>query len=106
MGILSWWYRRQFRKAMLFTFWDGRRLRRADGFRLFRKLQKNKDATDPLILKKFQEGDPEATETYLNALAEVFEVARYDYKTEQGLTDPELLNLAAVFAQWIEKKKV
>lgn len=105
MGLFGWFYRRRLRRALLFPFWDGRRWRRADGQRLWRRYRAKQELADPLLLKKLQEDDPEASEQYLAALAEVFEVQRYDPQTEQGLTDGELLDLAVRFAQWIEKKK-
>lgn len=105
MGLFGWLYRRRLRRAMLFPFWDGSGYRRADGQRLWRRYRAKKELTDPLLLKKLQEDDPEAAEQYLAALAEVFEVSRYDPQTERGLTDGELLALVGKFACWIEKKK-
>jgi hypothetical protein len=105
MGLGDWLYRRRLRRAMLFTFWDGQRRRRADGQRLWRRYRARQELIDPLLLKRLQEDDPEATEQYLAALAEVFEVRRYDPQTETGLTDVELLDVAVQFGRWIEKKK-
>lgn len=105
MGLWHWWYRRRLRRAMLFEFWDGRRRRRADGQRLWRRWRAKQELADPVLLKKLQEDDPEATEQYLAVLADVFEASRYDPQTETGLTDGELLELAVQFARWIEKKK-
>mgnify|MGYP001177768714 CR=1 FL=1 len=105
MGVLGWWYRRRLRRAMQFPFWDGQKVRRADGQRLWRRWRAKQELADPLLLKKLQENDPEATEQYLAALAETFEVERYDAVSGRGLMDGELLELAVRFAQWIEKKK-
>lgn len=99
-----WWYRR-LRKALLFTYWDGERLRNEDGERLWRRLRTNKTLTDPVIEAAVQKDDPGAVETYLDATAELFSVKRYDPETGEGLTDTELAELLVRFLNWVSQKK-
>lgn len=99
-----WWYRR-LQRALLFSFWDGQKVRRVDGERLWRALRANKTLTDPLIEAAVQRDDPAAVETYLAAAAELFGVERYDPQTGRGLTDAELAQLLVRFAEWVAQKK-
>lgn len=99
-----WWYNR-LRKALLFTFWDGERIRNEDGERLWRRLRMNKTLTDPVVEAAVQKDDPAAVEAYLEATAEVFGVKRYDSETHTGLTDAELAQLLTHFISWVSQKK-
>lgn len=105
MGIVTWWRHKKIRQALLFSFWDGKRYRQVDGYRLWRRFRLKKELSDPLLLSQFQKDDPASAETYLAAAADVFEVERYDYQTKTGLTDGELLQLVCRFAEWVGKKK-
>ena len=105
MGLRNWLFRRRLRRSLLFGFHDGQRWRRMDGQRLWRRYRASHELMDPLMLKKLQEEDPETTERYLTAIADLFEVARYQWQTGTGLTDAELMELAVGFARWIEQKK-
>jgi len=99
-----WWYRR-LRKALLFSYWDGHRLRKEDGERLWRRLRTNKTLTDPVIEAGVQKDDPDAVESYLEATAELFKVERYNAETGIGLTDAELADLLVRFLNWVSQKK-
>lgn len=99
-----WWYRR-IRKALLFSFWDGERIRSVDGERLWRAIANHPILTDPLFQVEAAKDQPEKVDQYLDAVAEVFGVQRYDPSSGKGLTDGELANTIVAFSEWLRQKK-
>lgn len=82
--------RRQTRQRELFEYWDGSTIRRGDPFRLWRALKNHQkmNMDDAPLIDAGQE--PETT-IFVEAIAEVFGVQRWDGK--KGLIDWEILNL-------------
>jgi len=104
MTMLRRWLQRRVQKALLFSYWDGKRVRRQDGERLWRRYMLNQKLTDPLFLRDVEAGKPEAVEEFFAEIATFFDVPRYDEKTG-GLTDEELGRVYLAFLAWVEQKK-
>lgn len=88
--------RRQ-RQRELFEYWDGEKLRRGDPFRLWRALNNHSKMNlenAPLVDK----GEEPETTIFVKAIAEVFNVKRWD--GESGLTDWEMLRLLFDFSDF------
>lgn len=88
---------------MLFRYWDGRRWRRADPFRLWRELFARNSIAD-LYGPAVEGREPETTEL-LERLCQVFGVQRWDERTRQGLTDWEIFSLLGQFHEYLEALK-
>jgi len=99
------WLQRRMQRAFLFEYWDGSKVRRQDGERLWRRYATIPLFSDPLFLKDVQDGKPEQTERFFEAIANFFDVQRYDSTTGNGLTDEELARVYLQFLAWVEQKK-
>jgi thiamine pyrophosphate-dependent acetolactate synthase large subunit-like protein len=84
------------RRRGLFRYHNGRRWVYADPLPLYRKVLKEADQLVVLGAAFDQQKDPEASE-FVQKLAEIFELTRYDPQTGRGLTDAEVV---AVFQQF------
>jgi hypothetical protein len=105
MSVFRRWLQRRIQRAFLFEYWDGSKLRRQDGERLWRRYATIPLFSDPLFLRAVQEGKPEETERFFEEIARFFDVPRYDDATNTGLTDEELARVYLNFLGWVEQKK-
>lgn len=105
MSLFRRWMQRRIQRALLFQYWDGEKLRRQDGERLWRRYAMIPLFSDPLFLKDVQEGKPEQVERFFDEIARFFDVQRYDEATGKGLTDEELARVYLAFLAWVEQKK-
>lgn len=116
------WFPRLFlsklRRAGLFTYWDGRRMRSVDGYRLWRAYvaneffakRENLDGLAALGTRKYDDGDAakqdmELLDRFFDELAKLLGVQRYDPDTGKGLTDTELAAIFCAFEVWVNQKK-
>ncbi|WP_460166507.1 hypothetical protein [Thermostilla marina] len=97
--------RRRDERRGLYRLWDGRRWRRLDWLRVYRAFLADPVLTDEATAQAVEAQGPE-TDRYLDALARLFGVRRYDPQTGDGLTDEELFAAFAAFSQWILQKKM
>ncbi len=88
------WFMR--RRRGLFRYHNGQRWVYADPLPLYRKVLKEADQLVVLGAAFDQQKDPEASE-FVQKLAGIFELARYNSETGRGLTDAEVV---AVFQQF------
>lgn len=89
----------------LYIYHDGRRTRRADWLRLWRRFCAVEMFADEEVMAAVdQQRDPQC-EAYLQEVARLFCVDRYDERTGRGMTDQQLLALVEDFAAFILQKK-
>ncbi len=119
MNWLRYLFASRFRRAGLFRYWDGRRTRYADGYRLWRAYvadpffsdQETLENLAALGTRRYDADDGQAQrdmallDRFFEELAKVFSVRRFDPDTGRGLTDTELAALFCRFEQWIMQKK-
>jgi hypothetical protein len=84
------------RKRLLFRYYDGEKWVAADPLRIYRKITKEADHLVALATAFDQQRDPEASE-FIDLVAEIFGLVRYNPVTGAGLTDSEV---AGVFQQF------
>lgn len=118
------WFPRLFlsklRRAGLFTYWDGRRMRSVDGYRLWRAYVANPFFSDRQTLDQLAElgtrqysdqdttalrADMELLDRFFEELAKLFGVERFNPDTGKGLTDTELAAIFCAFGAWVSQKK-
>lgn len=97
--------RRRAERRGLFVYHDGRRIRRADWMRLWRRFCAVEMFADEEVMAAVdQQRDPQC-EAYLQEVARLFDVERYDGRRGRGMTDQQLLALVEDFAAFILQKK-
>lgn len=99
------WKWKRLRREGLFRFWDGQTVRVIDGLRLASQLMRRREFTDPAFQSRLEQQDPEAEQAFLDSLAEVLGVQRFDSATGRGITDLELIAVGQELARWITEKK-
>jgi hypothetical protein len=93
-GLLQRWRERQWnRHRLLFSYWDGNRVRRADPYRLSRELQGQKELDLIAVAPLVDEGKEPETTQFVSVIAAVFGVERWNDSTQSGLMDWEILDL-------------
>lgn len=97
--------RRAAARRGLYVYHDGRRFRQADWLRLWRRFcAVEMFADDDVMAAVDEQRDPQC-EQYLEEVARLFNVQRYDERNGRGMTDQQLLALVEDFAAFILKKK-
>lgn len=103
--LTDWIRRRRLASRGLFPYHDGRRLRHADPFTVWRLLhhhpELNMEAIGPLV----DEGREPETSQLIAALAEIFDVLRFDDASGRGMTDWEILGLLAELDEFLDGVK-
>lgn len=84
------------RRRLLFRYHDGAKWVAADPLRLYRRIVREADRLAVLGAAFDEQRDPEADE-FVQLIAEIFSLRRFDPATAKGLTDGEA---AAVFRQF------
>lgn len=101
-GLLQRWREKRWNKArLLFTYWDGNRLRRADPYRLSRELQSQQDLDITVAAPFVDQGKEPETTLFVNCLAKVFGVNRWDDAKQTGLMDWEIIDLFAGLNEYL-----
>jgi hypothetical protein len=95
------------RQRLLFRYWDGKAVRAIDPFRVYREVRADKSVDLETIGPLVARWEEPATSQLIDVICRVFGVARFDDKTDEGLTDPEMLNLFADLNDYLDyvKKK-
>ena len=94
-------------QRLLFRYWDGKTVRAIDPFRVYREVRADKSVDLETIGPSVDKWEEPATTQMIDLICRVFGVTRFDDKTGEGLTDPELLNLFADLNDYLDyvKKK-
>ena len=93
-----WLFRR---RRLLFRYYNGEKWVAADALRLHRKVRREAEELQ-VLAQAFDEGrDPEADE-FVERVAKIFGLKRYDPETKKGLTDSEVAMVFADFHQFLE----
>lgn len=102
-SVLGWFKRRRLARRELLRFWDGAAWRYADPFQAWRRLSHHATIQIDAHWKAADRGDePETTELVL-AIAEVFDLRRWD--GIDGLTDWEVLDVFARLMGYLDDLK-
>lgn len=98
---------RLWRKGFLFRYFDGRSIRYVDPRPIYRQIVYHPDRITELLDAVERDSEPETTQ-FIDALADIFQVVRYDPATGKGLTDRQVVELFVAFCQFCAdvKKKV
>ena len=104
-GFVRKWRQARRMKQMIaagavFGFWDGRQIRYADPFRIWRELTQDEQVNLERLLPEMDDMQCPAIETALAHTCKVFGVARWNETTQTGLTDLEILNLLRDVMEW------
>ena len=103
---LKWWRnRRRNKKRLLFHFWDGEKIRRADPFRLWRDLQNDPTVELDAAIPASERGDEPETTQLIEAVAKAFGVERWNGENETGLADWEILDLMGYLSVYLDELK-
>lgn len=81
-----------FRRRLLFRYHNGRRRVAADPVVLYRRVLQEADQLSVLAAGFDEQREPEATE-FVEKLAEIFALHRWDPQRGEGLTDFEVLDV-------------
>ena len=88
----------------LFSYWDGSKYRRVDPYVTWR-LYCNHEGIDHESGELIDQGIEPFVTDFINALCEIFDVERWDDKTETGLTEQEIVGLTCELAEWFDSVK-
>jgi len=97
--------RRRLMRRGLFPYYSGARERWADPFRVYRLLMNHATVNMETIGPEVDEGKEPATSQLVVALADIFDVKRWDDHDRTGLTDWEILQLMVDLEQFLDELK-
>jgi hypothetical protein len=97
--------RRRLKSRNLLRYWDGRRWRYGDPFRIWRQLQGHPKCNIETMAPLAEVGQEPETTIVVEAIAEVFGVPRWNDATGEGLTDLECLDLLSGLVEWFDGLK-
>src|ERR1017187_6224960 len=84
----------------IFAFWDGRKIRYGDPFRIWRDLTQDEEVNFDRLMPEIDDASSPAITTALNHVCKVFKVERWDEEKQAGLTDLQLLHLLSDVLRW------
>lgn len=103
--IRKWFERRRLRDRALFAYRDGTRERYADPAEVWRKLLNHPTMNFVDMMPLAEQGQEPEVSVVLDALAEIFDVDRWDESTGRGLTNWETLDLVHQFDAYLNALK-
>jgi hypothetical protein len=95
------------KQRLLFRYWDGQEVRAIDPFRVYREIKNDKTIDLDTVGPMADRLEEPATTQLVELACRIFDIKRYDGKTDDGLTDAEILNLFGDLNEYLDaiKKK-